>query len=60
MKVEKELVYIMMDGFSEPWESFVEGVYGYEHMPTFELLDAFIQEKTRRATIAADPKPGPY
>jgi len=54
MKVEdEELVPIALNGFSTPWESFVQYVFAREKLPTFEnLWDDFVQEETRREIVA--------
>lgn len=40
---DEELVHIALNGFTTPWEAFVEGLCGREHKPTFEKLwDNFI------------------
>jgi len=43
-----------LDGFSKPWETFVQGAYARENALNFEnLWDIVIQEETRRETSIA-------
>jgi hypothetical protein len=43
-----ELVRRALNGFSKPWESFVQGIVAREHMPSWERFwDDFVQEELR-------------
>ena len=46
--VDEELVQIALNGFSNPWDTFVKGVVAREKLPDWQRLwDDFVQEKTR-------------
>jgi hypothetical protein len=43
-----ELVRIVLNGFSKPWEIFVWGIVTREHMPNWKRLwDEFVQEELK-------------
>jgi hypothetical protein len=43
-----ELVRTALNGFSKPWERFVQGIVAKEHIPSWERLwDDFVQEDLR-------------
>ena len=45
---DEELVWIALNGFSKPWDTFVKGVVPRENLPDWQRLwDDFVQEKTR-------------
>ena len=46
--VDEELVWIALNGFSEPWDTFVKGVVAREKLLDWQRLwDDFVQEETR-------------
>ena len=50
--MDAELVCIVLNGVTNPWDVFVESVVDREHMPTWDRLwDDFIQEETRRGYV---------
>ena len=54
MRIEDEvLVCIILNGFSPPYEPFLQGVYAHETFPNFEnLWDYFIQ-RVDKETVSA-------
>ena len=45
--VDEELVWIALNGFSKPWDTFVKGVVAREKLPDWQRLwDDFVQEET--------------
>ena len=46
-KNDEELVWIALNGFSKPWDTFVKGVVAREKLPDWQKLwDDFVQEDT--------------
>ena len=45
---DEELVWIALNGFSKPWDTFVKDVVARENLPDWQRLwDDFVQEETR-------------